>query len=116
MRDLIITSTDKKLSYKALTGVGAIEMQDSVGKRFVLSDIIQSEIERQNDETGEMEKAVLTCLIDADGNIYQTLSPTIDDNVHFIMDIFDVKQDEVIVEITQGVSKNKRKFLQLSVI
>lgn len=111
MRELIVTTNDKKLSYRALTGVGAKEMPKCVGDSFIIKEIIQGEVVKQDGET-----AVLSCILTTHGDIYQTLSPTVNDNINVIMQVFDISQDEVEVKITEGKSNNGRDFLQLEVI
>lgn len=111
MREMIITTNDKKLSYRALSGAGVKEMQKCVGDEFRLADVIQGEVQKDNGD-----EAVLTCLVAENGDIYQTLSPTVDDNINTLVTVFDIHNEEVVVRISQGQSKNDRSYLQIEVI
>lgn len=111
MREMIITTNDKKLSYRALSGAGVKEMQKCVGEEFQLTDVIQGKVQKEDGE-----EAVLTCLVSDTGDIYQTLSPTVDDNINTLVTVFDIHSEEVLVRISQGQSKNDRNFLQIEVI
>lgn len=111
MNELIITTTDKKLMYRALTGVNTKEMPKCVGDTFVIKDIIQGNVVKQDGE-----EAILSCVVTESGEVYQTLSPTVNDNLHMLTQVFDIKEDEVTVKISEGKSNNGRDFLQLEVV
>lgn len=110
MEDLLRTTSDKKLIYKALTGTSVNEMQKCVGDEFELEHIVQGEIFK-DDET-----KILTCLISSDGTMYQTLSPTVNDNVKMLSTIYDLPNEKIMVRVGEGVSNNNRKFLQLELV
>lgn len=113
-RELIRTITDKKVLYNAMTGVGN-QMKDHAGTVIECKGIIQFPSARK--ETGE--EGVCTVLMDASGELYTTMSPTVDDCAHAIIDVMgsDIfESDTVELQITSGTSKGGREFLQLKMV
>lgn len=111
MRDLIMTSDNKMKIFKAINQ-GGLQLKEFVGDVLTISDIIQTEAVRKN--TGE--EAVSTTLITVDGDVYSTLSPTVDDSVHKMVNVFGTPSAEnpFNVRVEEGKSKNGRGFLFLS--
>lgn len=115
MRDLINTTTDKMMLYNART-VNGKQMQDFVGDEFSVTDIVQYETERKN--TKEPELGICTVLFTVEGDMYTTMSPTVNDCVQNLVEIFGVPSAEhpIKVQIASGTSKSDREFLQLKAI
>lgn len=113
MRDLIKTSDDKMKIFKAINQ-GGFQLKDFPGEVLVVSDIIQTEAVRKN--TGE--EAVSTTLITSEGEVYSTLSPTVDDSIHKLVDVFGAPSPEqpIKVKVVEGTSKTGRGFLFLDVV
>lgn len=84
MRDLINTTTDKMMLYNART-VNGKQMQDFVGDEFSVTDIVQYETERKN--TKEPELGICTVLFTEEGEMYTTMSPTVNDCVQNLVEI-----------------------------
>lgn len=112
MRDLIRTSDDKMKVFKAINQ-GGFQLKDFVGDVLTISDIIQTEAVRKN--TGE--EAVSTTLITIEGDVYSTLSPTVDDSIHKMVDVFGAPSADYpfTVKVEEGKSKTGRGFLFLSI-
>lgn len=72
--------------YNART-VNGKQMQDFVGDEFSVTDIVQYETERKN--TKEPELGVCTVLFTAEGEMYTTMSPTVNDCVQNLVDILE---------------------------
>lgn len=109
--DLIKTTENKKLIYKAISGSGVKQMTECVGETFRLTDIIQEEITKDNGET-----AIITALVSESGEVYQTLSPTVRANCETIWKTFDIHNEEVNVVICEGVAGNSgRNYLYIDV-
>lgn len=109
--ELIITTTDKKLAYRSLTGTNVKQLNDCVGVEFELQHIIQGKSQKD-----DSEEKIVTCLISTNGDIYQTLSPTVADNMAMLISCFNIPDETVKVRVANGKSKNGRKFLQIEVV
>ncbi len=110
MGNLICTTTDKKLMYNVSAGGKAEQFIDSIGAEFVVQDIIQYE------QTRDDSLAVCTNLVSTDGKVYQTLSPIVNEAVQRLVEVFDIKNEEVRIRIGKEQSKGKRDYLTLEVI
>lgn len=112
--ELICTSTDKKLRYRVMSGTDVIQMKDCVGKEINIMDIIQSQTTNQDGED-----AICTSLVDADGTVYQTLSPTVSDNVQSLYQIFKEEFESrtgIHVSVIEKKSNKGNRFLSLSLM
>lgn len=111
-RDLICTTTDKKKMYKAINN-GSLQLKDFPGLKINVIDIIQVDSVRK--ETGE--PAVNTVLITDTGECYATLSPTVDDSVNNMIDIFGYPSVEnpIPVKVRTGKSNSGREYFYLDV-
>lgn len=112
-RELICTTNDKKKMYKAINN-GSFQLKDFPGMFINVTDIIQVDSVRK--ETGE--SAINTVLIADTGECYATLSPTVDDSVHNMVEIFgNPSQDNPIaVEVKTGKSNAGREYFYLDVV
>lgn len=112
--ELICTSQDKKLQYQVMSGTDVIQMKDCVGKEINMMEIIQSNTTNQDGED-----VICTSLVDADGSVYQTLSPTVADNVQSLWRIFKEEIEAhqgVKVLIIEKKSNKGNRFLSLSLL
>lgn len=111
MREIIRTSEDKLKIFKAINQ-GGFQLKDFVGDVLTIADIIQTEAVRKSSG----EEAVSTALITVEGDVYSTLSPTVDDSVHKMVDVFGAPSAEhpFAVRVEEGKSKTGRDFLFLS--
>lgn len=111
MRELIRTSDDKLKIFKAINQ-GGFQLKDFVGDVLTIADIIQTEAVRKSSG----EEAVSTTLITIEGDVYSTLSPTVDDSIHKMVDVFGAPSAEhpFAVRVEEGKSKTGRGFLFLS--
>lgn len=109
---MIITSNDEMLRYSVETGADAVQMKDAVGTEIDVAEIFQYPIEKEGDVS------TCTSLVNNDGVVYQTLSPTVDDCVKSIWRIWGERWSaiNIKVRITEGKSNNNRKFLTLKVV
>lgn len=103
---MINTTEDKKKIYKART-VAAKQMDKYVGTVLEIDDVVQFETTR---ETGE--EAISTVIFTTDGDMYATLSPTVDKCIESLAAVFEDVRG-ISVKITNGISKSGNKFLQL---
>lgn len=112
-RDLICTTTDKKKMYKAINN-GSLQLKDFPGLKINVFDIIQVDSVRK--ETGE--PAINTVLISDTGECYATLSPTVDDSVHNMIEILGEPSPEnpITVEVKTGKSNAGREYFYLDVV
>lgn len=112
-RTLICTTDDKKKVYKAINN-GSLQLKDFPGLKINVTDIIQVRSVRK--ETGE--EAVNTVLISDTGECYATLSPTVDDSVHNMVEIFGVpsQENQITVEVKTGKSNAGREYFYLDVV
>lgn len=109
---LVNTITDnKKLQYRCASGTNVIQMKEVIGAEVNLSAVLQINTTREDGE-----EAVITSLISKDGEIYQTLSPTVSDCVNKLNQIFDIGEEQIIVRISQGKSKSNRDYLTLELV
>lgn len=108
--ELISTITEKKEQYKVRCGAGAIQMKDCVGTELEIDKIDQYNIARDNGE-----EAVCTSIITKDGDVYQSLSPTIDKSVKTLFETFGEEINTISVRIIGGKSKSGREFLLLEI-
>lgn len=106
--ELISTVTSKADQYKIRSGAGARQMQDCVNTVVGIDKIDQYITTRSNGE-----EAVCTSIITKDGDVYQSLSPTIDACCKKLFEIFGEEINTVNVVITEGTSKGGRDFLIL---
>lgn len=104
------TTQDKKKIYQART-IAALQMDRHVGDEFTVEDIIQFETTRA--DSGE--PATSTVIFTTDGNVYSTLSPTVDKSVKNLEEIFGADVVGLKLKITNGVSNAGNKFLQLDI-
>lgn len=112
-RTLICTTDDKKKMFKAINN-GSLQLKDFPGLKINVIDIIQVNSVRK--ETGE--EAVNTVLIDDTGECYATLSPTVDNSVHNMVNIFGIPSQEnpLTVEVKTEKSNAGREFLYLDIV
>lgn len=112
-RELICTTNDKKKMYKAINN-GSLQLKDFPGMFINVIDIIQVDSVRK--ETGE--PAINTVLIADTGECYATLSPTVDDSVHNMVEIFGIPSQEnpITVEVKTGKSNAGREYFYLDVV
>jgi hypothetical protein len=112
-RTLICTTEDKKKMYKAINN-GSLQLKDFPGLEINVTDIIQVDSVRK--ETGE--EAVNTVLISDTGECYATLSPTVDDSVHNMVEIFGFPSQDnpIAVEVKTGKSNAGREYFYLDVV
>lgn len=112
-RNLICTTDDKKKMFKAINN-GSLQLKDFPGLKINVIDIIQVNSVRK--ETGE--EAVNTVLIDDTGECYATLSPTVDNSVHNMVNIFGIPSQEnpLAVEVKTEKSNAGREFLYLDIV
>ena len=116
---MIRTTEDKKRIYQAMTVAGK-PMDRHVGEVFKISDVVQFEtdVNRKDRETGEevTEKAVATSIFADDGSMYTTVSPTVAKCLEALHDIFEGEIVGLAIKITNGVSNNGNKFLQIDMM
>lgn len=112
MTELVRTTEDRAIAYKAISGAGAKQIKDCEGKEIVIKEVYQTEAVRK--DTGE--GAVLTAIIDTEGQVYQTMSPTFDECVRKLYDIFGSDICGLTVKVSTGVSKGGREFFQAELI
>lgn len=109
--DLIVTNNDKFLQYRVSTGSDVIQLKDSVGKMINIKDIIQNKTTNQDGED-----VIATSIVDRDGNVYQTLSPTVSDCCRSMYTIFGDEWGhiELIAEVVEKKSNSGNRFLSLA--
>ena len=116
---MIGTTEDKKKAYRAMTVAGN-PMDRHVGEEFTIEDVVQFEtsVNRKGEDGFEEEQAVVaTSIFSTDGEMYTTISPTVDSCLKSMSSVFgDMGIVGLRVRITNGVSNNGRKFLQLDVL
>ena len=116
---MIVTTEDKKKAYRAMTVAGQ-PMDRNVGKRFTIEDVVQFETTTtsEGDDGFKEEKAVIaTSIFTTDGDMYTTISPTIDNCLQSMASVFgEMGVKGLEVQIVNGVSNSGRKFLQLNVL
>lgn len=105
------TTQDKKKIYQART-IAALQMDRHVGDEFTVEDIIQFETTRA--DSGE--PATSTVIFTTEGKVYSTLSPTVDDSVKNLDEIFGAEVAGLKLKIINGVSNSGNKFLQLDIV
>lgn len=112
-RELICTTNDKKKMYKAINN-GSLQLKDFPGMYINVIDIIQVDSVRK--ETGE--SAINTVLIADTGECFATLSPTVGDSVHNMVEIFGIPSQEnpITVEVKTGKSNAGREYFYLDVV
>lgn len=112
-RNLICTTTDKKKMFRAINN-GSLQLKDFPGLKINVVDIIQADSVRK--ETGE--GAINTVLISDTGECYATLSPTVDDSIHNMVEIFGEPSPEnpITVEVKTGKSNAGREYFYLDVV
>lgn len=112
-RELICTTSDKKKMFKAINN-GSLQLKDFPGLKINVVDIIQVDSVRK--ETGEV--AVNTVLVADTGECYATLSPTVDDSVHNMVEVFGNPSDEnpIEVEVKTGKSNAGREYFYLDIV
>lgn len=112
-RTLICTTEDKKKMYKAINN-GSLQLKDFPGLKINVTDIIQARSVRK--ESGE--EAVNTVLISDTDEYYATLSPTVDDSVNNLVEIFGFPSQEnpIAIEVKTGKSNAGREYFYLDVV
>lgn len=89
----------------------ALPMNDYIGAKLKISDVITKPYDSVDEETGELSNGVLTYLITPDGMAYVTSSKSVYFTVQTIFDVFGQPHygegDEIIVEI---VKKQGQQF------
>lgn len=103
----------RKLYYKAMEGVDAIQLHKCVGKTLKICNVLMSEKEELDDEC---KPKVLVCLIDDKGDVYQSLSPSLYKSVMNIGKYYDIPVEHPEVMVVTGKSKYGREFLALDII
>lgn len=111
MNDLIMTTDDKLMMYKAINSSSAIQMKDSVGVQFTIKDVIQADVVNSS---GEL--VVNTTIFADSGELYATLSPTISSSIHNMENIFGDLRGLRVVVLERLNPKSDRKFLTLDVV
>lgn len=106
--ELISTVTSKAEKYKIRSGAGTRQMKDYVGTVLDIDKIDQYTTTRDSGE-----EAVCTSIITKDGDVYQSLSPTIAKCCATMFDTFGEEINTVNVRISEGKSKGGRAFLGL---
>lgn len=116
---MIVTTEDKKKAYRAMTVAGK-PMDRHVGEEFTIEDVVQFEtnVNRKSEDGFEEEQtAVATSIFTTDGEMFTTISPTVDSCLKNMANVFgEMGVVGLKVRITNGVSNNGRKFLQLDVL
>lgn len=112
-RELICTTTDKKKMFRAINN-GSFQLKDFPGLEINVVDVIQVDSVRKETE----EPAINTVLIADSGECYATLSPTVDDSVHNIVEVFGEPSPEnpIAVEVKTGKSNAGREYFYLDVV
>ena len=115
---MIRTTDDKKRLYQAMTVAGK-PMDRHIGDEFKIGDVVQfeTEVTRKNRDGQEVtEMATATSIFSDTGEMYTTVSPTIAKCLESLYEIFEGEIKGVTVKLTNGVSNNGNKFLQLDLI
>lgn len=111
MSNLICTTDDKVAMYKAINSSSAIQMKDVIGTELVIKDVIQ--IETVN-STGD--DVVNTTIFDETGELYASLSPTVESSVQNMAKVFgDVRGLKVVI-LDKLNPKTERRFLTIDVV
>lgn len=109
--ELINMITDKREEYKVLSGAGAAQLKDEVGTVIKVDKICQHVTERDG------EDVVCTSILDTEGIVHQSLSPTIDKCCQNLVQIFGLDGIPGLeVVISEGTSNSGRNFLTLEVV
>ena len=111
MNDLIRTTDDKLMMYKAINSSSAIQMKDVIGTELVIKDVIQVEVVNSS---GEL--VVNTTIFAESGELYATLSPTISSSIHNMENVFGDLRGLRVVILDRLNPKSDRKFLTLDVV
>ena len=116
---MIVTTEDKKKTYRAMT-VSGKPMDRHVGEEFIIEDVVQfgTTVNRKGkDGFEEEQEAIATSIFSTDGEMYTTISPTVDSCLRNMASVFgDMGVVGLKVKIANGMSNNGRKFLQLDVL
>lgn len=111
-KELIVTVDDKVKRYNAVTG-NSNKMDEEEGLEIEIVDVVQFETYNKRKE----EDGICTVLFAADGTLHSTMSPTVDDGLHNLVDVFGAPSadNKIKVRIVKMNGKNGR-FLQLMAI
>lgn len=109
-RELICTSNDPALTYEVLSAVDALQINEKRGDILEIQDIIQTEVEKDEGIV------IATNILTKNGKHYNTISPTIDDDVHFLYQAFKGDVSGKKVKIVTGKSNSNREFLKLKLV
>lgn len=112
MTGLVRTTEDRVIAYKAISGAGAKQIKDCKGMEFTIKEVFQTEGVRK--DTGE--EAILTAIIDSDGQVFQTMSPTFAESVEKLYEIFGDDISGLPVKVSTAISKSGREFFQLELL
>lgn len=116
---MIVTTEDKKKAYRAMTVAGK-PMDRHVGETFTIEDVVQfvtTAIRKGEDGVEEEQEVIATSIFSNDGDMFTTISPTVDSCLRNLERVFgETGIVGLKVKITNGMSNNGRKFLQLDVL
>lgn len=107
----MITTTDDKVKIYKAHNIAAKQMDREVGAEFKIADVIQFETFRSSGEP-----AVSTVIFTQSGDVYSTLSPTVDRSVNDLLNVFGDDLRKVTAKIVNGNSNSGRKFLQIDAV
>jgi len=83
------TTREEKINlFNLLEGEGALAMNDHVGEKFNLVDVVTNPYDRVDEETGELEYGALTYLFTDDGKVYVTSSKSVYHTIQNLMKVF----------------------------
>lgn len=111
--ELVNTSADKFLQYRVSTGADVTQMKDCVGKILEIKNIIQHNTVNQ---TGE--DAICTSIETVDGQVYQSLSPTVSECCQQMYRIFGEEWETINlkVEVQEKRANSGNRFLSLALV
>ena len=82
-------------------------LNDCVGSKITIADVIINPYDKVNEDTGEMEYGVLTYMIDTNGEAYVTSSKSVYYTVQNIFKVFGLPHWEEDEAVTVQVVKKK---------
>lgn len=113
------TREEKIRLMNLLDGDLALPMNDNVGAKINLVDVIFKPYDSINEETGEITYGVLSYLFDIDGDVYVTSSKSV---YHSLQNIFNVfgqpsytEEDALVLEVVKKQGFNN-KYVDIKLI
>lgn len=116
MNILVNITSDKKDLVKAGNAVKGFK--DVIGEKIKMTGLIIYEKEELDEKTGEVKKAIVSCVKMENGEFITSISPTVKNSLQLIANTYDADEIKagVDVMIMSKKSNSNRDFLYLDLV